>query len=216
VTDQAPALSPQTRRPAGHRHRVVGALARHDQTLEQRPHRSDAAVHRRRRRPPSAKRHHRPTAGHPVAMPVQVVEQVRRRDIAQRERSISQEPCKVRQIERVRPHRCRREPPNTQVIEEAVPRLHDGPVTDKVVTSQRTNDTNMRHHGLSSIRVSGRPSDRWWMSHQRRAQVRLRSRSPWATSTSPTTPTTLRRLSTRPSPAAQTTTSRRSRRSDAP
>jgi hypothetical protein len=102
--------------------------------LEEPSHGSDAAVHRRRRRPRPAKHHHLVSARHLTGLPVQVVEEVGRSDLAQPERPIVEEPGEVRQIERVGPHCRRREPPQRQMLEEAVARLDHPPVTDEAVT----------------------------------------------------------------------------------
>jgi hypothetical protein len=136
MAQQTRVTSSQPRGPAGRRHRVLGALTDDDQMLEQAPHRGDAAVHRRRGRSPPAKRHHLLAARRPAGLPVQVVEQITRRDIAQPEGPIGQEPSEVRQIERVRPHRRRRERPHAQVIEEPVARSHHRTATDEAMATR--------------------------------------------------------------------------------
>jgi hypothetical protein len=147
MTQQTVALAAQPRRSTGRRDRVVRPSTGHHQMLEQAAHRGDSPVHRRRRRTTSPQRHHRAAACDLTGLPVEVVEQIRRHHRRQLQRPLVEEPGEVRQIERVRPHRRRREAAHHQMVQEPVARLDHRPVTDQSMPLRGTNHTN-RHHGL--------------------------------------------------------------------
>ena len=144
MTEHA-ALATQTRGTSRNRDRIVVPIPSHHQVLEQAPDRSDPPVHRRWRRTLSSKSRDRPSRRPPSLLPVEIVEQITRLDICQLQRAIGEEASEVRHIERVRPNCRRREPPNHQVLEKAVPRLHHCAIADKTMTIDASNDTDLGH-----------------------------------------------------------------------
>ena len=106
----------------------------HHLMLEERSDRGDPAVHRRRcRRSPPGDGHHLVPTRSANGLPVNPLEDVGGHDPGDIDAALVQEAGEVHQVERVGPHRCRRERPRLQMGEERVRRLDTRPGARKPV-----------------------------------------------------------------------------------
>ena len=128
MAEHATCLGPQALTATGRGHWIVLPRSRQDLVLEERPHRGDSAVHRRwRRAVPGGDSHHLVPTRSAHRLPVNPVEDVGRHHLCEVDASLVQKASKVHHVERVCPHRRRRERPRLQMRQERVRRADAHP-----------------------------------------------------------------------------------------
>ena len=124
MTEHAPRLGSQALTPSGRGDRIVLPRPGQHLVFEERPDRDGSAVHRRRSRAATGgDRHHLVPARSAHRLPVDPVEDVGRHHSGKIDAAVFEEPGEVHQVERVGPHRRRREGPSLQMRQEGVRRL---------------------------------------------------------------------------------------------
>ncbi len=137
VAEQASRPGPQPGGTARGGNGVLLPQPANDGVFEQSPDRSDPAVHGGWRRSPAVvEANHLGASGGPcLALPVQVIEEVRGDHVFHRGAPPGEEPAEVQQVESVSPHRARGEPTGVQVVEIVVGHPRDRPVAGQAVTA---------------------------------------------------------------------------------